>query len=143
MPDILLEFPIKATPDRVFEAISTPAGLDAWWTLRAAGKPEAGAVYDLGFGPGYDWRARVTRYEPARAFELEFVEADIDWTGTRVGVELESRGALTRVSFHHTRWPTANAHFRITCNCWALYLRLLRRFVERGEQVPYDERLDA
>ena len=143
MPDILLELPIRAAPERVFEAVSTPAGLDAWWTLRAEGKPEVGAVYELGFGPGYDWRARVARCEPVRAFELEFVEADADWSGTRVGVELESRGEVTRVRFHHTGWPVANAHFRISCNCWALYLRLLRRFVEHGERIPYDERLDA
>ena len=40
------------------------------------------AVYDLGFGPEYHWRARVTRYVPETDFELEFITADDDWTGT-------------------------------------------------------------
>ena len=32
MPDIHHDFPIGADPRRVFEALSSPAGLDQWWT---------------------------------------------------------------------------------------------------------------
>lgn len=32
---------------------------------------------------------------------------------------------------------------RISCNCWALYLRILRRWLEHGEAVPYDKRLET
>jgi uncharacterized protein YndB with AHSA1/START domain len=60
MADIIHHFPIKATPRKVFQAISTPAGLDAWWTKRSAGKPVEGAEYELWFGPEYDWRAVVS-----------------------------------------------------------------------------------
>jgi uncharacterized protein YndB with AHSA1/START domain len=57
MADIFQDLPIKTAPDRVFEAISTPRGLDCWWTKTSAGEPKAGAVYELQFGPEYDWRA--------------------------------------------------------------------------------------
>jgi len=33
--------------------------------------------------------------------------------------------------------------FGTSCYCWAMYLRLLARHVERGEVVPYEARLDA
>jgi uncharacterized protein YndB with AHSA1/START domain len=141
--DILLDFPINAARRRVFDAVSTPTGLDAWWTAQAAGTPRTGAVYELGFGPGYDWRARVTRCDPESDFELELVQADDDWTGTRVSFHLEARGETTWVQFRHTGWPSANEHYRISCNCWALYLRVLRRLLEHGETVPYDRRLDV
>ena len=39
MPEILHDFPVFATPERVFAALSDPAGLDAWWSLRASGTP--------------------------------------------------------------------------------------------------------
>ena len=78
MPDILLDLPINAPPAAVFAAVSTPEGLDEWWTLESAGIDEPGAEYRLGFGPGYDWRARVTRCEPPNEFELEFTGADAD-----------------------------------------------------------------
>ena len=38
MPDIYHDFPIAADAQRVFDAISTPAGLDEWWTKRSKGR---------------------------------------------------------------------------------------------------------
>jgi uncharacterized protein YndB with AHSA1/START domain len=143
MPDILQDFPIAAPPLRVYEAVSTPALLDEWWTLRSTGRAKTGASYELDFGPGYVWTAEVTRAEPGAAFALRLTRADDDWTGTEVGFELEPIGDGTHVRFHHRGWPSSNAHYRISNHCWAMYLRILRRFLEHGESVPYDERLSV
>jgi len=143
MADILHDFPIAVPPASVFEAISTPPGLDRWWTARSAGSPIQGTEYQLWFGPEYDWRAAVTLARPARAFELRLTRALDDWMGTLVGFELEEVPTGTQVRFHHTGWPVANEHYRISCYCWAMYLRILRRSLEFGEQVPYERRLDV
>jgi len=143
MADILHDFPIKAPLDRVFAAVSTPQGLDTWWTKRSAGTPEIGAQYELGFGPEYDWRAKVTRYAPGAEVEFEMTHAGKDWLGTRVGIRLEPRSDVTWVRFHHTGWPSVNEHYRVSCNCWAMYLRILRRSLEHEEFVPYEDRLDV
>ena len=55
MADIIMQFPVKASAARVFEAVSTPQGLDTWWTKRSTGEPKLGAACTLQFGPGYDW----------------------------------------------------------------------------------------
>jgi uncharacterized protein YndB with AHSA1/START domain len=141
--DIFHALPIDAPIDRVFHAVSTPAGLDTWWTKRSAGDPQEGAEYELGFGPEYDWRARVTRSVPNAEFELEMVRADSDWAGTRVGVRLTPRNAGTWMEFYHAGWPSSNEHYRISCTCWAMYLRVLRRSLEHGESVAYENRLDV
>jgi uncharacterized protein YndB with AHSA1/START domain len=143
MPDILQDFPIKAAPTRVFEAISAPDELNQWWTKTCTGQPTVGATYALGFGPGYQWRAAVTTCQRPVAFELTLQHADADWTGTRVGFELAPAPSGTQVRFYHRGWPVENDHYRISCHCWALFLRLLRRHVEHGEFVPYENRLDA
>ena len=143
MPDIRHDFPIKAPGERVFEAVATPAGLDAWWTQRSEGVPSEGAEYELSFGPDYDWRAKVTRCVKGSEFELEIVRADEDWTGTRVGFRLEPEEGFTQVRFYHEGWPDGNEHYRISCFCWAMYLRILKRYLEHGEFVPYADRLDA
>lgn len=39
MPDIFHDFWIKAPSARVFDAISTPQGLDQWWTKKSKGEP--------------------------------------------------------------------------------------------------------
>ena len=143
MADIFLDLPINATPRRVFEAISTPGGLDTWWTESAAGTPGQGAEYLLRFGPEYHWRGRITGYVPDSFFELELTDADDDWRGTRIGVRLEPRDGKTWVRFSHTGWPANNEHYRVSCNCWAAYLRVLRRSLEHGESVAYERRLDV
>lgn len=143
MADIVHYFPIKASPAQVFPAIASPSGLDAWWTKRSAGEPVEGAEYELWFGPEHDWRAVVSRSIPPFEFELQLTDAHEDWQGTRVGFRLEQKGETTEVYFHHAGWPEANNHYQVSCYCWAMYLRLLKRYVENGEVVPYEERLDV
>jgi len=141
--DILQDFPIAADPSRVYRAISEPAMLDEWWTIRSSGNPSVGARYDLDFGPGYQWGAVVTKAEPGAAFELRMTDADADWLGSHVGFNLEPSPLGTQVRFYHRGWPEANSHYRTSCHCWALYLRILRRHIEHGESVPYEKRLDV
>jgi hypothetical protein len=143
MPDIFQDFPIRTTLERAFAGVSTPTGLDAWWTKRSSGKPFVGQEFELWFGPEYDWRGVVTKCTHHQAFELKMTRSDTDWEGTRVGFEFEQRGDLVWVRFYHTGWPTANEHYRISNHCWAMYLRILRRYLEAGETVPYEKRLDV
>jgi uncharacterized protein YndB with AHSA1/START domain len=143
MADILQDFPIRAPIGRVFDAVSKPGGLDQWWTKRSAGEPFEGSEYELAFGPEYDWRARVATCIPPSRFELILTRADGDWNDTRVRFTLESREGSTWVRFQHAGWPEANEHFRVSQHCWAMYLRVLRRWLEHGEMLAYEDRLDA
>jgi uncharacterized protein YndB with AHSA1/START domain len=143
MADIFHDFLVKAPATKVFDAISTPNGLDQWWTKRSAGEPKEGAEYELWFGPQYDWRAKVTKCVKDSTFELQMARADVDWMGTRVGFHLQDKNANTSVYFYHIGWPSQNEHWRISCYCWAMYLRIMRRYVEHGEFVPYEKRLDV
>lgn len=143
MADILHDFQIKAPVSKVWETVTSPAGLNQWWTLTSAGEPVEGSEYELGFGPAYEWRARVTRTVQSSEFELEVVSADVDWVGTRVGVRLEERDGHTWVQFWHKGWASESDHFRSSNCCWAMYLRVMRRFLEHGETVAYEARLDV
>ena len=143
MADISHDFPIKASRQQVFQAVSTPEGLAIWWTKRSSGEPAEGAEYQLWFGSEYDWRAVVSRCITPSEFELQLTRAQEDWQGTRVGFVLEENDGVTQVRFHHSGWPEANDHYRGSCYCWAMYLRLLRRYVETGETVPYEDRDSA
>jgi hypothetical protein len=143
MPDILHDFPIFALQQQVFDGVSTGPGLAGWWTERSAGTPKLGAEYSLWFGPKFDWVGKVTECVPLQRFELEITRADADWTGTKVGFELSPTEGGTQVRFHHRGWPHLNQHYRVSCYCWAMYLRILKRYLEHGERVPYAKRLDV
>ncbi len=131
---------IEGTSSSVFEAVSSAEGLSAWWTLRASGRPQLGASYRLYFGPDYDWLAEVTECTAGRSIEWAVTSADADWTGTRVSFILENHDSGVLVRFCHAGWAQRNDHYLRSAYCWALYLRLLKRYVELGETVPYQER---
>lgn len=141
MPDIHHILRISAPIDRVFEAISAPDGLDAWWTRSSRGEPAEGATYDLHFGDGFDWKAVVRTCDPYSDLEYEMVDAAEDWMGTRVGFHLDAGGSRTRLAFRHTGWAEGGEHYAASSYCWAMYLRIMKRSLELGETVPYEARL--
>ena len=143
MPDIYQDVRMAASPARIFDGVSTPDGLMKWWARACAGVPEVGAEYRLDFGPDYLWRARVTKCESPQQFEIQLTAADSDWIGTKVGFLIDPSPAATWLRFRHTGWPELNEHFRISNHCWAMYLRILRCHLERGDVVPYENRLDV
>ena len=70
-------------------------------------------------------------------------QRDARLAGHAHGLRTEDLGGRTWVRFKHTGWPDAGEHYRTSSHCWALYLRILRRFVEHGETVPYADRLNV
>ena len=144
MPDIFHMFPIDASADKVFQGISTASGLDNWWTKNSEATPTQGATYTLDFGPPYLWQAIVTKFNDNKEFELQMTDADADWLNTKIGFLLNDKeNNVTEVNFYHIGWPTNNEHYKISCYCWAMYLRILKRYIEFGEQVPYEKRLSV
>ena len=143
MPDIKHTLQIKASIGRVFDGISAPQGLDIWWTKSSAGVPQMGEEYSLFFGPSYDWRAKVTKCQPDTEFELEITDANENWKQTRVGFKLSEMDSLTLLEFYHSGWEEGVENFRVSSYCWAMYLRILKRYLEHGETVQYEKRLDV
>lgn len=143
MPDIHFSLPIQRDRETVYDTLVTADGLNEWWTQDANGAPRLGAQYQFGFGPDQTWHGTVTVCEPGRAFEWTMEHTDVDWDGTRVGFRLKTGVTGTVVDFYHCDWPRINDHFRGSAYCWAMYLRVLRRFLEQGERVPYAQRDDA
>ena len=141
MPDIYHQLTINAPGRDVFEGIAFPKGLDAWWTKTSNGKPEMGNEYRLDFGPEYKWKAIVTKCRMYNEFEWNLTQADADWIDTKVGFLLQGENNFTRVLFYHLGWPQENDHYKRSNYCWAMYLRILKRYLEFGEFVSYEIRL--
>ena len=143
MAAIYHNFPINGSIEKVFEGIATVQGLDNWWSKFSEGKPAIGEIFELSFGPEYQWSAIVSKYIMNQEFELTFTVADSDWIHSKVGFELSSMKEVTMVRFYHSGWNEENEHYKISNYCWAMYLRLLKRFIEAGEVVSYESRLDV
>jgi uncharacterized protein YndB with AHSA1/START domain len=141
MADIFHYFSINAPHKKVFQCVSTPKGINIWWSKGSNGKPAIGETYGLFFGDDYNWEAVVSKFVPDREFELTMTNADMDWINSKIGFKLTDKNNMTEVHFYHTGWKEDNEHYRISNYCWAMYLRILKRNLEFGEEVPYEDRL--
>lgn len=140
MADILHNVYIKESPENVFKAISTGEEIQKWWTKRSTGTPVKGNIYELYFSDEYDWAAELIDIEENVKCKWKVITADEDWTNTVFGFHLSEQADRTLVEFYHKDWRETNEHFRRSSYCWAMYIRLLKDYVEEGNITLFDQR---
>lgn len=131
---------IKKDPGSVFDAITQPQHLNNWWPLKSTGEPKVGNEYNFYFGDEFNWYAEVTDCITNKAFHVKMTRSDEEWTPTSFGFDLEGDEKGTKVTFQHIDWPSCNTHFKTASYCWALLLRDLKNYVEKGIIVPFGKR---
>ncbi|MCL9804353.1 SRPBCC domain-containing protein [Flavobacterium amniphilum] len=141
MPTIYHDFTINSSPERVFETVSTPYGLDNWWTQRSSGKQEIGSVFNLFFTEEYNWFAEVSVLKHNEQIEFTMVKAMADWLPTSFGFILkEEQRGITTVEFYHKNWDSVSKEYRVASFCWANLLRQMKQYLEEGIITPFNER---
>lgn len=141
MQTIYHDFVIDVPREKVFEAVSTPEGLNNWWTLRCKGKPGLKEKYNLYFSEEYDWFANVSKFEENEVIEFSMTDAMDEWLPTQFGFILKKENAdHTYVQFYHENWKEVSQEFRIASYCWANLLRQLKQYLEKGIITPFEER---
>lgn len=138
--DIYHDLIIKATAREVFNKITSPEHLVNWWPLRCSGRRESGATYNFYFSPEYNWYGKVVTCNPNAAFHIKMTKADAGWNNTTLAFDLEENGDMIIVKFAHTCFQECNHHFRRTSFCWAILLNNLKKYIEKGIVVPFEER---
>ena len=131
---------INASPKKVFECISKPELLEKWWPLKCSGELKLGAIQRYFFSREYDWLMEVIRYEPDTAFYLSMLKTDNDWAPTTIRYDLKKSDMGTSLSFSHINWPECNHHFKRSSWCWAVLLKGMKDYLEKGTIVPFEER---
>ena len=133
-------FTIAATAEEVFNAITLPKHLIQWWPLQCNGVPKKNEVYNFFFSPEYNWYGKVLHLEKNKAFYIQMTAADTDWTPTSFGFDLHPKNDKVHIEFWHKNWQECNAHFKTSSFCWALLLKGLKDYLEKGVVIPYKER---
>ena len=131
---------IKKSSSAIFDAISQPIHLENWWPLKCSGSPEIGTTYNFFFEAPYDWYGEVTKCKKDISFHIKMTQSDVDWNPTTFGFDLEQMDGGTMVHFWHKDWPECNHHFKRSSYCWAILLRGLKNYVEKGVILPFEER---
>ena len=131
MPNILHRVGIAAEPMRVFEALTTVKGIQAWWISGAEG--EAGEGGEFRFGKSsFD----VVHADPSLVSWRYASGPATEWIGTEIKFRLEWRENQTFVVFSHEGWREPTEFMHHCSTKWATFLLSLKELVEKGEGRP-------
>jgi len=99
------QFFIRASPPKVFHAISTPRGLASWMVVRADLPAKTGARYELEFDGGWRHRGTVQRFRAGRSVALTWAWDGVPLKGTvlTLSVRPKKGGALFKLV--HSEFP--------------------------------------
>jgi uncharacterized protein YndB with AHSA1/START domain len=140
------EIHVAASPEVVFEVISSPEHLSEWWPDEAHLEPRPGAVGELVFGAGgaepTTVPITVLEVEPPRRFAFRWVhdadEPAAPGNSLLVTFDLVPTGAGTTVrmretGFRELGWEAAllEEQYREHVVGWDHFLPLLERYVAR------------
>ena len=92
---------LAAPRERVFEALTTVAGLAAWWTTKVEGDAGRGGLIDFTFGGDFNPEMSVTDFDAPASLGWECVGGVEQWADNTLRFELEDRGGSTHLRFRH------------------------------------------
>jgi uncharacterized protein YndB with AHSA1/START domain len=137
MVDILHKVGIKsAAPDDVYNALTTPEGLSAWWTSDTQGDSKIGGVLQFRFGNG-GFDMKVLELEPAKRVLWQVVDGPQEWLGTTISFDLKQQGDWTVVLFKHQGWKEPVEFMHHCSTKWAVFLLSLKSLLETGKGRPW------
>jgi uncharacterized protein YndB with AHSA1/START domain len=141
------EIHVEASPEIVFEVVSSPLHLQEWWPDEATLDPVPGATGELVFGNDDDPRAHVAEItvvdaEPPRLFSFRWVYPEggvaTDSNALLVTFELTPSGGgthvrMTETGFREKGWDIAvlEEHYNDHVSGWDLYIPRLGEYVTR------------
>lgn len=135
MAEIRHNVVIKATPEKVYQAITTQKGIENWWCKHTTAKPEVGFVNIFIFGK-FRNEMKVTELTPNKRVAWECIHSMEEWIGTTISFDLEEKNGNTMLRFAHADWRAVTDMYA-SCNYdWALFMKSLKSFCETGTGTP-------
>lgn len=135
--DIVLSLDIKATPEELYQAITTQEGLAGWFTPGTKAEPKVGTSLEFKFPHATDLKFCVDELERDHSVVWSNVQTIPDWESTRIKFCITGRGDITNLQFCQTGLPPDYKDLSAFSYFWAQYMRSLKLLVETGKGEPY------
>ena len=136
MVDILHRIGVRtATPEKVYDALTTVEGLAGWRTDDTKGDGEVGGGLAFRFPVG-GFDMEVVELRPSERVTWRVVGGPEEWIGTTVEWDLRHEGDHTIVLFAHRGWAEPVEFMHHCSTKWAVFLLSLKQLVETGQGAP-------
>lgn len=140
---------------RVFDAITSTAGLRAWWTPGATAFPEVGSIARFPFGPDYSKAMEITEFDAPQRLAWRCIDGAEEWISTTLTFDLEPNAlashpeisgqaeqlsdtsAATLLTFQHQGWRAQSPMFAECSYTWGRFLWSLKLYCETGAGLPW------
>lgn len=149
MVSIIHRVGIKASLQKVYEALSTTEGIAGWWTTDTTGIAEVGKIIVVKFFSlegkelgSMDMEVKLLDQE--KKVQWKCTDGPAEWIGTDIVFELQQQEEYTIVIFSHKNWRE-EVEFKAHCSMkWAIFMLSLKEFIEtgKGKPSPYDIKID-
>jgi uncharacterized protein YndB with AHSA1/START domain len=135
---------LEASPETVFDALTTTSGLAAWWTP-VTGEGLADGELRFVFGPGAFVTMRVDAAERGAGVHWTTLACHVeDWVGTKVRFVIgEGPAGGTRLRFRHEGLTPRLECFSDCKSGWDHFIASLAAYVETGVGNPNGSQADA
>ena len=137
MAEINHQVGIKASPEKIYQSLTTDLGLSQWWTNDISGAGEVGSIIKFRFnGTGPDFS--VTKLIPNKLVEWKHSGVVPEsWIGTKIEFQLRAEGTQTFVRFKHSNWQESSDFMAHCSTKWAVFLLSLKEALEEGTGKPF------
>ena len=136
--EIIHSLTIDASPARVLNALTSQAGLAGWWTTDTTAEPHVGGINRHRFGDLGSLTMRVDALSADRVVWSAIEAPPEEWKSAPIAFSLtpDDDGG-TNLEFRQGPFPENYPAFGMFNYNWALYMRSLKLYVERGIGEPF------
>jgi uncharacterized protein YndB with AHSA1/START domain len=138
MIEIRHQIPLNATPEKVYAALATEAGLRSWWTADAEADAAVGGKAEFGFGKRQViFRMRIDTLEPGKEVVWTCQGDQADWKGTTLAWRIAREGDVTVLRFTQSGWKAMNDYVAMCNSTWGELMYRLKDHVEGKNPGPH------
>jgi uncharacterized protein YndB with AHSA1/START domain len=131
---------IHATPERVYDAITTADGIHNWWTQDADLDSAVGGFGEFRFQGGQvKARVAIAELEPQSRVTWKALSGGgplDEWKDTTIMFELRSEGDETVVTLTHRGFTREDRGFALVTRGWGHFIQSLQKYIETGKGSP-------
>jgi uncharacterized protein YndB with AHSA1/START domain len=142
--DIVHNFPIKTTAQKLFDAITSQKGINGWWAKDADVGKKPGEVSTMRFAKEsgqVEMQFRIDLIQPDQRVEWTCVRnANPAWIGTKISFVIKSSGNESDFTFTHGNWDPkwkGQLPYEQTKEGWLHFMNSIKQYCETGAGQPW------
>ena len=139
MKTIIHTVRIHVPPEAIYRALTTEAGVTAWWSTRATLHPGQGEVIEFTFVGDFNPHMKQTRLTESELVEWRCIAGHSNWQDNTFTFALRKIEGDTSLRFVQEYAHELDDDTYGTYNFnWGYYLNSLKRLCEEGAGTPFE-----